>query len=56
MECQRCKKEGAEMRRQGSAYAEDKLNFAVLCDACQEERNEYWVDMWHEYYGAVMGG
>ena len=52
--CQCCGKEGVKRRRQGSAYPDDELNFAVLCDECQTEANEHWVDMWDEYYTMVM--
>ena len=52
--CQHCKKEGAEKRRQNTAYVDDKLNFATLCDDCQEEANKYWAEQWAEYYKGCM--
>ena len=52
--CQICGKEGAENRRQITAYADDKQNFATLCDGCQEETNEYWQDQWNDYYSMVL--
>lgn len=53
MKCQHCGAEGAEKRRQASAYVDDKLNFATLCDDCQKESHEYWMDMWNDYYAMV---
>lgn len=53
MKCQCCGQAGAEKRRQFTAYAYDELNFAILCDECQEEVNEYWKDRWDEYYSMI---
>jgi hypothetical protein len=53
MKCEHCKKEGAKKRRQNTAYLKDELNWAVLCDKCQEEANEYWQERWNEYYNSV---
>jgi hypothetical protein len=33
-----------------TAYVDDKINWAVLCDECQDEANEYWQEQWDEYY------
>jgi hypothetical protein len=54
MKCQSCGKEGAEKRRQSTAYVKDELNFAVLCLDCQEEAYKYWQDQWDEYYSQVI--
>ena len=55
MKCQACDSEGAVRRRQGSAYVDDEKNFAVLCDNCQKESHEYWMDQFNEYYNLVGG-
>ena len=54
MKCQHCGKEGAEKRRQNTAYADDEWNFAILCDECQEESHKYWQERWDDYYSEVM--
>ena len=56
MKCQCCEVEGAIRRRQNTAYADDELNFAVLCDECQKETHEYWQERWEEYYSNCMQG
>jgi len=43
-----------KLRRQGSAYVNDKLNWAFLCDDCQKLSHKYWDGMWNEYYSQVM--
>jgi len=55
-ECQACGKNdpSVKRRRQITAYADDKLNFSVLCSQCQKEANDYWKDRWDEYYSAIM--
>ena len=52
--CIRCGEYGARNRRQFTAYVDDKMNFATLCDICQEEAHEYWKERWDEYYGSVL--
>lgn len=52
-ECQRCGKP-AYRRRQMTAYADDEMNWAILCDDCQKESHEYWKDRWDDYYSMVM--
>ena len=54
LSCQKCGDIKAEKRRQLTAYANDKLNFAVLCDECQGETNEYWQEQWDDYYGGLL--
>ena len=54
MKCQNCHKWGARKRRQNTAYVDDEKNYAVLCDNCQQEANEYWNDQWNEYYSECM--
>ena len=55
MKCQNryCDSEDAKHRRQATAYVDDERNYAVLCDDCQKEADEYWNDQWQEYYNSV---
>ena len=41
-------------RRQNTSYYDDRLNWTFLCDECMEKNQEYWDDMWSEYYSQVM--
>jgi len=50
--CQACNKPGAKKRRQNTAYVDDEANFSILCDDCQQQADEYWKDMWDEYYAS----
>lgn len=54
MICQSCGKEGAERRRQRTAYVDDALNWATLCPECQDEAEEYWREQWNDYYNNCM--
>ena len=53
--CQLCGKEGkdVERRRQLTAYPEDEFNWATLCAVCQEETDDYWIELWNEYYAGI---
>lgn len=55
MKCQVCNNERAHRRRQRTSYVDDEMNFATLCDKCQDEADEYWNGQWDEYYSSVMG-
>lgn len=50
--CKACGDPG-RLRRQNTAYVEDALNWQTLCDSCQEEANEYWSEMWAQYYSEI---
>lgn len=39
---------------QNTRYVNDELNFMVLCDRCQEESNEYWAEMWSDYWSGCL--
>ena len=54
MKCSHCKKNGAKKRRQNTNYPNDESNFAILCDDCQKDADEYWREMWDEYYKEVL--
>ena len=53
--CKMCGDDGAKRRRQRTAYYKDEMNFAILCDRCQKEADEYWRGMWSEYYSQACG-
>ena len=48
-----CNQEGI-YRRQNTQYAEDELNFSCYCHEHQEEVDEYWKEMWKDYYNSVL--
>ena len=54
MKCKACKKDGAEKRRQNTAYYNDEENFAILCPDCQKDADEYWQERWDEYYSGCL--
>ena len=41
--------------RQNTAYVDDKLNFFTGCKECQKRNDEYWDEMWNQYYNSVGG-
>ncbi len=43
-----------EKRRQRTSYVDDELNWCFLCDDCMKGNQEYWDDMWNEYYSQVL--
>lgn len=52
--CQKCGDEGAERRRQNTAYCEDDRNYVTLCPACHLENDLHWREMWADYYGGCL--
>lgn len=49
-----CESKYAYRRHQNTAYEDDSMNYRVLCDACQEESDVYWQEMWDEYYRGCL--
>ena len=49
LECQRCGAKNASNNRQRTAYVNSD-NMCTLCPTCQDEADEYWDDMWSDYY------
>jgi hypothetical protein len=47
--CEHCGDLGASENRQRTAY-QDSDNMCTLCPTCQKESDEYWGEMWAEYY------
>lgn len=46
--------EFGKRRRQLTQYADDHLNWDCLCCDHQDEVDEYWIDMWSDYYSRVL--
>lgn len=49
--CSMCYRYG-KVRRQRTSYHDDKLNFERYCPKHQKQADEYWDDMWNEYYNS----
>lgn len=39
---------------QRTSYENIEDNYATLCPDCKQENDEYWNDMWIEYYRGCM--
>lgn len=53
LQCTRCSATNASRNRQRTAYV-DCDNMETLCPKCQKEADEYWDEMWNEYYCSCM--
>lgn len=52
-ECQRCGKidpTDVARRHQNTRYVNEESNYATFCSDCQKEVDEYWDELWAEYY------
>lgn len=41
--------------RTRTAYFDEKKNWDIGCKRCIKESNEYWDEMWKEYYHSIRG-
>lgn len=41
-------------RRMSTAYVEEEANYCVECKECFIETQEYWADMWRDYYSGRL--
>lgn len=41
-------------RRQNTKFHDDSRNYLRLCDFCWDLNEEYWADMWSEYWSMVL--
>ena len=48
--CINCGSQNAFRCRQRTLYNDEEENFVNLCEICEKENDEYWQDMWEEYY------
>ncbi len=39
--------------RQATQYVDDTQNWFTGCKKCDRENDEYWADMWEQYYGSI---
>ena len=54
VKCDRCDSLDATRRQQRTAYVDEESNFATLCPQCQELEDEFWDEMWSEYYAGRL--
>jgi hypothetical protein len=52
--CHGCGLLPGKIRRQNTAYHDDSSNWVLLCDACFEDCQAHWSDMWAEYYRGCL--
>ena len=52
--CQHCKCFGAYYGRMNTQYVEDERNYITLCPVCWDECNEYYSELWSDYYSSVL--
>jgi hypothetical protein len=54
--CPYCEKFTRQLafRRRGCAYADERSNWLLSCLACWEDDNDYWHDMWADYYSGLL--
>ena len=50
----RCESMKATRRRQNTKYVEEESNWNTLCEDCQIKVDEYWADMWADYYSGIL--
>jgi len=39
---------------QNTLYTDKERNYVNLCPKCKIGNDEYWEDMWTEFYGGVL--
>jgi len=54
--CQHCqnKRKSVRKTRQNTKYVNEESNFVTLCYTCRKENDDYWEDMWNDYYSGCM--
>lgn len=40
--------------RQNTAYTDEESNWVFLCDECHKYNDEYWADMWSNYWSSRL--
>lgn len=50
LKCRYCGKSPAISYHQRTAYFDEESNWVVFCEEHKEENDEFWDDMWYEYY------
>lgn len=54
VKCDHCNLLGGERYRQNTQYVEEDRNWVTLCPKCRKENDEYWSQMWSDYYSDVF--
>jgi hypothetical protein len=54
-ECDKCGRTNNVITyRQRTHYINEKDNWVTLCEDCKEANDEYWDQMWDEYYKGCL--
>ncbi len=50
--CDRCQvgDDTVTLHRQRTHYYDDASNWVTLCSDCRTDNDEYWDEMWADYY------
>jgi len=56
LKCNFCGKESPDVinYHQGTAYVNDIDNYVNTCPECKIKNDEYWRDMWADYYSGCL--
>jgi hypothetical protein len=49
-----CEREDAVRYRQNTKFVDEERNWVTLCPLHEEENDEYWTDMWSQYYQGCL--
>jgi hypothetical protein len=49
-----CEREDAVRYRQNTQFVDEESNWVTLCPPHVEDNEEYWADMWSQYYQGCM--
>ena len=49
-----CGKYRAVRTLQNTRFVEEERNYKVLCPKCQQEADEYWAEMWRDYWAGCL--
>lgn len=53
--CDRCGTVwGVQHLRMNTMYHHDPSNWTDQCPSCMKDTDEYWRDMWADYYASVL--
>ena len=45
-----CESMNATRQKQNTAYVDRERNWVTLCPDCMKGNDEYWAEMWADYY------
>ena len=51
--CERYFRFGVKTQRRATAYVNEDLNWLTACRVCHEDDDEYYADLWEQYYGSI---